>query len=162
MPLKNHNRWGSKYEYKPTGILSLEILSYSSDYNQKVWSDRSNKPLEGFLNEFLIGLVKSADSIRKREREYERQRLEQLERERILAEKEALRAKEQAKIQSLVKNAEAWFKSTQIRAFIQAVKEKIEREQGRIEPGSELDAWLNWANKQADRLDPLTSSLLSL
>jgi hypothetical protein len=56
------------------------------------------------------------------------------------------------------RNAAAWRKDRDLRAYIQAVEERAIREHGRIEEGSELDCWLKWARQQADRLDPLTPS----
>ncbi len=50
--------------------------------------------------------------------------------------------------------AEVWNKSQQIRAYIGEVR-KVHK---KIDPNSEIGKWLEWANKQADRMDPLAES----
>ncbi len=54
--------------------------------------------------------------------------------------------------------AEAWQKTQQVRAYIEAVKQAAIQKYGFINTGNELDNWLRWATQQADRLDPLAES----
>jgi hypothetical protein len=35
-------------------------------------------------------------------------------------------------------------------------KNAATRRDGEIETGSDVDIWINWAKKQADRIDPLS------
>ena len=68
---------------------------------------------------------------------------------------ERLRREEEERIKSLENQIEAWYRSRQIREYLQAVKRTAIQKYGRIEPSSELDKWLTWAKQHADRVDPL-------
>lgn len=53
---------------------------------------------------------------------------------------------------------ENWKRAQTIRDFLVKYRNQLESEQQPIEAGSELDKWLDWAEQQADRLDPLVLS----
>ncbi len=46
-------------------------------------------------------------------------------------------------------------RSRLIREYLQEVRRVAVAAHGKIDPGSELDLWLTWAEGQADRCDPL-------
>ena len=56
------------------------------------------------------------------------------------------------------KDASDWYESQRIRKYIEVVKQAAVSKYGVIASGSELDEWLIWAARQADRLDPLVES----
>lgn len=147
--------WWKKYEFinVPSGELSLEIKSWGSP--RKRWSDGKKQRLEDCLNSFIVALIKTAVEIRTRanERKIEAQRREEQERQRI--ELARRRQEEEEKIRDLMKKAEDWNKSQQIRAYIQAVRIEAIQKYGRIDSESELAKWLTWAEQQADMLDPV-------
>jgi hypothetical protein len=51
-------------------------------------------------------------------------------------------------------NSFRMMRARNIRLFVSAYKEMVVKKKGEIEPGSESDKWITWANNQADRLDP--------
>jgi len=58
---------------------------------------------------------------------------------------------------------ELWGRATrlraeQIRSFISAAREAAVKNGESIEPGSPFGEWIIWAERQADRLDPLKES----
>jgi hypothetical protein len=53
---------------------------------------------------------------------------------------------------------ENWKRSQTIREFLLIYRNQLQSEQQPIEVGSELEKWLDWAEQQADRLDPLVQS----
>lgn len=154
--------WANKfeYEYNPSGRLSLEIKNWSAP--RKNWSDAKIKRVEDCLNDFIIALIKTSVLLRTREVQRKQEECSRLEWERLRAERDRLRREEEARLQNLINNASNWQKCKQIREYIQAVKEDAIRKNGGIEPGSELDRWLSWANQQADRFDPLVESPSSI
>ena len=65
-------------------------------------------------------------------------------------------AAEEARVQELLSESDAWHQSNRIRQFVSAAHERA------IMKGNETSAehtkWSEWALKQADRIDPLVES----
>lgn len=61
-------------------------------------------------------------------------------------------------VRDLLKMTENWKRSQTIREFLLIYRNQLQSEQQPIEVGSELEKWLDWAEQQADRLDPLVQS----
>jgi len=59
-----------RWIYTPSGVLSFEIDEYT-DYWQRRWTDRLDKPLEEQLNDIMIGLVVTAEVLRARRLKWE-------------------------------------------------------------------------------------------
>lgn len=102
-----------------------------------------------------MGVIKTAIETRTRanERQIEAQRRKEQEQLRI--EIARRRQEEEEKTRDLLKKAEDWNKTQQIRAYIQAVRIEAIQKYGRIDSESELDKWLTWAEQQADKFDPV-------
>lgn len=144
-----------QYDYSPSGSLILKIkVSEGSGY-RRIWSDGKKQRLEDALNSFIVGLIKAAEAIKAERLERERWMRERQEEERKREEMARLRRKEEERLQSLDKQIAGWYKSKQIRAYIEAVRQAAIQKHGAIAEGSQLDQWLTWANQQADRFDPL-------
>jgi len=157
---KDRERWpniytSTPYIYVPSGMLSLRIKAWGCDTLRKQWSDGTKQRLEDRLNDFVVGLLRVSAGLRanRLEREERERRWEEEKRRRD--EQERLRREEEEKIQALERTVSNWHKSHQIRSFINAHREATILKQGLIEPGGELDKWLQWASDYADRLDPL-------
>ncbi|MCK5007469.1 MAG: hypothetical protein KAR73_08780 [Spirochaetales bacterium] len=82
--------------------------------------------------------------------------LEEEERRRL--ERQRLKEAEERKVWGLFIEAICWHRSQQIRAYVQAVEDAVEKSAGDIVPRSSLEEWLIWARQQADRLDPFSAS----
>jgi hypothetical protein len=65
---------------------------------------------------------------------------------------------EQSKVNALRNAAARWSRAERIRAFICAASEAAVQNGQSIEPGSPFGEWILWAERQADRLDPLKES----
>jgi superfamily II DNA helicase RecQ len=144
-----------KYDYIKSGELSIKLAGSGCE---SVISDTSRRLLESCLNEVIIRMVKLAKRIQndreekeRREREYEEKKQR---RNQIIQQHED----EKAKLEQLYSESKQWQKSQQLRAYIEAVKQAAMKNDGQIEPGSEIDKWISWAHKQADRLDPFIES----
>jgi hypothetical protein len=102
---------------------------------------------------------------KERIRHKEEEKRQQLERQRIREEEDRLRAEklrrikeEQKRLTGLISAAESWQKSILVRDFINAVEAAAQAGSYPFKPREELENWLEWARKQADRLDPLSPS----
>ena len=119
-------RWShayiQKYDYHPSGCLTLEIDGYWTHGVKSRWTDGKKKRLENQLHEFVCNVIKIADLKRTRRIEREKQEREwELERQRQ-AELARLRQIELERREDLEKQAENWVKSRQLREYIQAVE----------------------------------------
>jgi hypothetical protein len=55
-------------------------------------------------------------------------------------------------------NIQDYYKSYQMRPYIEAVESEYVKKNGEIISGSDTEKWIKWANDQADRVDPLKDS----
>jgi hypothetical protein len=144
-----------EYDYSPNGILLLKIKSDDSLNTRKTWSDGRRQRLEECLNSFVGGLIKAAIAIKHLRAERERRELKWQEERRQREESERIRREEEEKLKDLDEEVASWQRSQQIRSYIEAVNKWAIQKYGEIKPDSELQRWLTWATRQADRLDPL-------
>ena len=151
----------------PSGRLVLAITDgrgYWADGSRSTWRDTDTHRLEEYLGKVLVALVKLAERARQYKAEQQRQaelRRQEEEREREAARQLAERRKqykaEKARVKELLKQAANLRRSRQVRELIEAVRQQHEAN-GPIAPDSEIAAWIEWATRQADRLDPLRPS----
>ena len=146
-----------RYIYQPSGNLAVIVKEpYLWDI-QKTWSDGKKQRLENILNAVIIGLTKAA----RRNIEIEAKRKADheawLERARKREEQERLAREKEARIQTLKQQVEAWRRSQDIRAFVEAVRQATVESGGEIIPESDIGRWIIWALETADQLDPLVS-----
>jgi hypothetical protein len=144
-----------EYDYSPNGVLSLRIKNDGSLNTRKTWSDGRRQRLEDCLNSFVGGLIKAAIAIKHLRAERERWEREWQEQRRKREEAERIRREEEEKLKDLDEEVESWHRSQKIRSYIEAVNKWAIQKYGEIKPDSELQRWLTWATRQADRLDPL-------
>ena len=145
-----------KYDYLPTGKLSLEIDSYRTFGFQKLWNDGKNRAVEEQIKDFVIGVIKIADIDRtKRLKEEEERRLWEEEQARR-AELERLRKIEEQRLRDLEHQAEMWTKSKQLREYIKEVETSFPLNELSEESKIKFMEWTKWAKAHAERLDPLS------
>jgi len=156
----------SSYSYnpirlEPTGILSIEVWNYYSGGPQKVWRDRESAKLEEQLPKCVAGMMRislkeRADDRAREEREAARQRRV----DEVTAELEKIEAEEK-RIKTLRKEVISWQRAKRIREYIAAVREEAT---GNTDADARAKAseWIKWAERQADRLDPLKENPQSI
>jgi hypothetical protein len=145
----------TKWDYEPTGLLSLRIDTWAFEGIRKNWKDGRSKVVEDGLKEFLINLVTIADLKRQRrleDKERERQRQEEL---KAMEELERQRQEEHRRLQDLENQAFRWTKAAQLRSYITEVEKKASGSDLPTEEQERLASWLRWARGHADRIDPL-------
>jgi hypothetical protein len=151
------------YEYRPTGRLSLRILSSGHVATQSNWNDSKRKQVEDCLDSFLAQCLRIARVQQEARNAAERQRVAEAEarqkREaaeaearRIKAEQERMRKAEQARVDDLEARLHAWHQSWIIRDFIAVVEADAGDRGLPMEPGSALATWLAWAGERAQAL----------
>lgn len=147
-----------KYDYKPSGKLTLQIDSWSASTVRKKWSDGKIQRVENFLTDFAINAVKVADIRRSDRIEREEQWRQQEEERRRQDEMNRLRQIEEERLRDLENQTDRWFKSNQLREYISAV-ENAASERGISINDEPLKRWLQWAKNHANRFDPLYNNL---
>jgi hypothetical protein len=71
---------------------------------------------------------------------------------------EAAVKEEKSKTRALEEAAAKWNRAEQIRSFIAAARSVAAQNGQAAEPGKPFGDWITWAERQADRLDPLKES----
>ena len=142
-----------RYDYKPSGLLTLKIDEYHAQGYRKSWSDGKTQRLEDLLDDFIVGAIKVAIIAKEERLERERQWAEE---SRLRAEREAQRLAAEKFIKDLEENAQAWNKSQQVRAFIESVEKEYAERSLSPEDQEKLKEWLAKAKRYADWLNPIT------
>lgn len=165
-----HSRFSRKMTL--SGRLTLRICEMEARWAQgchKAWRDGKKRKLEDKLGSFVSGLAKLAiqkkeyelllEEKKRQDREEELRRKERAERR---AERRALVEEERKRVRGLIKEAKNWERSREIEKYIRARMEQYRAEHGEIEEDSELGRWVQWAEDQAARINPLVQSPQSI
>lgn len=147
---------GKPITLEPSGRLSVEAWTAWGS-NRRSWKDGKSR-VEEQLSQVVGGFIRFAAADRA---EAERRAADERDRQRaaeIRAQlEESIRA-EQSKVRALRNAAANWSRAQQIRSFISAARDSAVRNAQPIQPGTPFGDWVVWAERQADRLDPLTES----
>jgi hypothetical protein len=151
-----------KYDYLPTGYLTLAIKGHWLYGLRVSWSDGKVQRIENRLNAFIAGFIQAAGRVHAERLKREQEEREREERRRRNEEIRKLQEIEQARLDKLLQQAQDWNKAQQIRAFVNEVvsRESLNADDKECAIGS--NEWIEWALAQADRLDPLSDSPVSI
>jgi len=152
---------GKPVTHVPSGKFAIEIWNGWGSSRGR-WRDGKSQLLESQISKVVAGFIRlaladRADAEKRAAEARERQRLEE-ERAKL----EAAIKIEQAKVNALRNTAARWSRAEQIRAFICAAREAAIQNGQSLEPGSPFSEWVLWAERQADRLDPLKETPASI
>lgn len=141
----------------PAGKLVLVIHSGTWGRNEQRtrWSDAKIQRLETLIADFVAGLMRTAVVARRREQEHKRREAEQQKRAQERAQLAKDIEDEEKKLEQFNKWADSWGHAERPRRFITAYAEKSRSWSAEKQP--EYMAWIEWATRQADRMDPLIS-----
>jgi len=151
------------WDYALTGELLLEL---QHQYGSPICTIRDGKKrrVEDHLSKIPLAILRSVDGSKRQAAiaaEKARQRAEAEQRRREEEERrkaeERRRQEEQARVDGLFAEAAQWNQCLQLRAYLGAVRELIDEHFGPLEPNSQLDQWLHWAEAIANQHDPLLS-----
>lgn len=140
--------------YQPSGKLVFVIhASTWGDFEQRTkWSDAKIQRVEALIPEFVAGLMRTAVVLRRQE---EARKQREADERRRAQEANQLRQdvqEEEKKLEQFNKWVENWEGAERLRRFIAAYSEKTRSRSAEKQP--EYQAWIAWATRQADRLDP--------
>lgn len=132
-------------------MLTLMITNVST--MRQRWAESATKPLEGLLNKFMTGLVRTALGLKRQRAEAERRERERREEERKrqeearrLEEAERSCREEQARVERLVRLEGVWTRNQKVRQLVSALRDAL----GEVDADSEKGKWLAWAEDYAD------------
>ncbi len=148
-----------KYDFSATGIFALLIENSGGSGLRKKWADGKTKKVEDKLTDFLLGAIKVADRQIKERIEVEESKLRREEARRREEEERWRREIERKRLQELEDQAVLWEKSQQLRDFIRAVQEEASKRPCAKDLQEKLMEWVSWAQRHADRLDPIVPKL---
>ena len=152
---------GTDVAFHPTGQLSLEIWKpWRAD--PKRWKDKKNSLLEGILPRIVASFIRIAlaerterDKERAADQERQRKNKDRARLHRLIKE-------EKARVEALHRTTGDWIRADQLRTFIQAARDAAIENGQEVLPGTQFGDWLIWMEQQADRLDPLRESPISI
>jgi hypothetical protein len=149
--------WNEKrYDFFPTGELSLNITTRIISPIRKSWSDSKGMRLEEHLLAFINGTILSAQVIKiERKQEEENQRKREEERRRW-EENERKRREEESKIEELAEEAKQWRSSELVRQYIRAIETQLSTSELDDKHVSELKKWIAWAKEKVEEIDPIS------
>ena len=136
-----------QYDFTPTGLLTIT----ASGYPERNWRDTKRTPLENRIGEVIAGIISLAEEVRDRETEIARGRAEHARKVEHYEEEIARRTQERRAYRALRIDAKNWAAATQLRQYLRAVESAAIQMGGTAE---EQAAWLEWAARKADWLDP--------
>jgi hypothetical protein len=135
-------RPGERRPRRPTGAL---VVSLTAGYRKVMVSDKRGTRLESKLSElFKKAEALAADVYAEHERDAAIRRQEEIESRR--------RWELEQRIERLDRNVAAWRRAARIRAYVQAMADRMAAEP--IAHDSDAAKWLAWARRYADSIDP--------
>jgi len=138
----------NRIELEPTGTLSLELWNYCPERLRRAWRDNDRAKLEEQLPASIAGMMKIALATRaRRDAEEKKERARQKCIDEVRAVLDEIE-KEETKIKALKREAIAWHRAERIRKYV------AEALATAVKDGE----WIAWAERQADRIDPLKPS----
>jgi hypothetical protein len=130
---------------EPTGILSLEVWNYCPERQRRAWRDNERAKLEEYLPACIAGMMKIALAARsRRDAEEKKEQARQKRTDEVRAVLQQIE-KEEKKIKALEREVIAWHRAERIRKYVAAVRSSAVKDA----------LWVEWAERQADRIDPL-------
>jgi hypothetical protein len=140
-----------------TGLLTFKLFATCGRHMKTRMSERMDKPFERRIEEVLRRFEKLADATiayDRRSAEIERETEEEIS---AIERPRRLKVMEKARWERLRQQAEDWHEAESLHAFIDAIEQALGK---KPRSGREI-AWLDWARKRAERLDPLSRRAVS-
>ena len=143
--------------HKPVGKLALVIRAgLWEQYEQRArWSDAKIQRVENLIADFVAGLMRTAVAKRRQEEDRKRREAQKQKRERERAQLLKEIQEEEEKLKQFNDWVDMWERAERLRRFIAAYAEKTRSWSPEKQPKHK--AWIEWATRQADRIDPFVS-----
>jgi len=143
--------------HEPAGKLTLIIHSGTwGKYEQRTrWSDAKIQRIESLIADFVAGLMRTAVALRRQEEERKQHEAEEQKRAQGRAQLQKDILEEEKKLEQFNKWVDEWERAERLRRFIAAYGEESASWPAEKQP--QHKAWIEWATRQADRIDPFIS-----
>jgi len=140
--------------YEPSGRLALMIQSESwrTPGLRTKWSDAKIQRIEKMIPDFVAGLMRIAVVLRQKAEEQNRRELAEQKRARELEKLRKDIEAEEKKLKQFDEWLGNWERAQQMRRFISLYAAKSEL--WPADKQQEHREWIEWANREVDRLDP--------
>ena len=140
--------------YEPSGKLVLVIHATTwGNFEQRAkWSDAKVQRVETLIPEFVAGLMRTAVVLRRQEDARKQREADEKRRAQEATQLRQNIQAEEKKLEQFNKWVDNWERAERLRRFIAAYAEKSLS--WSAEKQAEYRAWIAWATRQADRLDP--------
>jgi hypothetical protein len=150
------DRWDydKAVRHEPGGKLALVIRSTTwGEYAQRAqWSDAKVRRIENLVPDFVAGLLRTAVALRRQEEDRKKREPEEQKRRQERAKLQKDIQEEESKLEQFNKWVDLWDRAELLRGFISVYSEKSQSWPAEEQP--HYQAWIEWATRQADRLDP--------
>lgn len=149
-------RWGRrppKYDYTPNEYLRIE-LERTWDGTQRTWSEGPRGPIDRKLPAVLEEITRRHERSKERRLQAEAERLERERQWHVVHERAKVLLQEHHRAEVLIKQADDWRCAGQLRAYVEAIREKASAMTSDEERAA-ASRWVEWASAFAERLDPL-------
>jgi hypothetical protein len=140
-------------ELRPNGVLELSIGNWTWPKVRSLWHDGKHKRVEDCLADFVAHLYVTAEAIKKRRVDLERERLERQEAERRRWEEEQCRREEAEREKQFEEKLDCWRLARDAREYVREARALIAAASRNIEEGSPLEQSLKWAESYAERAE---------
>jgi len=142
---------------EPSGKLALVIHSstWGQHEHRQRWSDAKVQRIEALLPDFVAGLMRTAVALRRQEEERKKREMDEQRRFQELAQLRKDVEEEEKKVNQLNDWVKDWEEAERLRRFIRVYSANSQSWPAEKQPKHK--AWIEWANQQADRLDPFVS-----
>lgn len=142
---------------EPSGKLVLIVHSETSGkYEQRTrWSDAKVQRIENLIPDFVAGLMRTAIAVRRQDEERKHREADEQKRIQERAQLQKDIQEEEKKLEQLNKWVDEWERAERLRRFIAAYAEKSPLWSAEKQP--QYKAWIEWATRQADRIDPFVA-----
>ncbi len=141
-------------DYEGTGELSLSIEGGWGTTCKKTWTDTPTKPLEDSLNEFIIGLARTAAELIPIDKQRELEELRRQEERKRRLELERQRLFEEEKFNCLINDARKHNEFLMLKKYISEVENNLGNNNFENKNNIDMKEWLNWAKHTLAHHDP--------
>lgn len=144
------------YDLVPSGELAFVISA--NHMPDKVFRDKSNKPIENQIVEIIAWIARLPQKIKEIDEQRRLDEKARYEAEKRRIEYKFAEAEETRKIDQLIMEADDFNKAIKIYEYIQAIESRILTM--KISPGrkNEIRALIKWAQEKADWINPIIAS----
>lgn len=141
-------------DYEGTGELSLSIEGGWGTTCKKTWADTSAKPLEDSLNEFIIGLARTAAELIPIDNQRELEELRRREEHNRRLELERQKLFEEEMFNCLIKDARKHNDLLMLKKYIADIENNLGNDNFDNKKNFDMKEWLNWAKCRLAEHDP--------